>query len=870
MSGQVTRKIKQGPVQVDFEESALVVNYEVETVEVDDKGAVLEVLDRKPEMRRIKIKALSPDKNMAQLAADIVDKCKYIHPSRVEEIEQLLIRLRKHHMTAGAQSSAAASVPTSQQDDEPDRRRGGGNSKGRGENDDSENNRNRERERAPPKPKSDNLPPADMSELDDYLEMLYQVSGKTGREREESLRLQERGTAMILKLCRNVMNLEQLIQNSTVMGALTRVLQEEFKKSIDLTFNIVRIFLAFSNFAEMHSLMANYRIGVLTMKAIEFEVKRTELRDAERQEREKEFADELARAKESPSEYLGVTERIKKTREKEAQKQKIFVRKQDKLLFVSFYVLLNLAEDVNVERKMIKKNLIQMLLSMLHRNFEDLLILCVTFLKKLSMFEENKEIFKELNMVDVMSRFLSCSSQPLITIGLRFLFNLSFDKDMREQMLRSGYIPKLVQLLKTPSYRAKTLKLLYHLSVDDRCKSMVTYTEGVGILMGMIINFPQDFLAKELAALMINLSYNARICESMIANRGLNLLMDRFADKRDPLLMKIIRNISLWTFNQQQEQESPELSYKFRGLWSPHIKILVEIMLEEDNHDLIVEILGCLANMTVYDLPATSNWSKLLREYNLINYFSKFLVPGMAQNDVVLEIVILIGSIATDAPACSILAQGNLIPTLYQLMKDKTDDTEILLQSLNCFDKLLYTQASREVVMYNTRIFADIIESLTHRSAAVRAMAEKMSEFVLEHDRKPDGSVGQLGKQVIKRRFESYNKVWLANTQYEMSGSGGMMGYDDNGSDRLMSAQEQEYGMMSSMEYLNDKVQNSMMGGQDWRGDGKYGGTMSAGSYQHDVDDSDELSPMRGRGPGSFDEGDDRGWSSAGGGYGRK
>jgi hypothetical protein len=32
MSGQVTRKIKQGPVQVDFEESALVVNYEVETV----------------------------------------------------------------------------------------------------------------------------------------------------------------------------------------------------------------------------------------------------------------------------------------------------------------------------------------------------------------------------------------------------------------------------------------------------------------------------------------------------------------------------------------------------------------------------------------------------------------------------------------------------------------------------------------------------------------------------------------------------------------------------------------------------------------------------------------------------------------------
>jgi len=45
---------------------------------------------------------------------------------------------------------------------------------------------------------------------------------------------------MILKLCRDVMNLEQLIQNGTVMGALTRVLQEEFKKSVELSFNILR------------------------------------------------------------------------------------------------------------------------------------------------------------------------------------------------------------------------------------------------------------------------------------------------------------------------------------------------------------------------------------------------------------------------------------------------------------------------------------------------------------------------------------------------------------------------------------------------------------------------------------------------------
>ena len=62
--------------------------------------------------------------------------------------------------------------------------------------------------------------------------------------------------------------------------------------------------------------------------------------------------------------------------------------------------------------------------------------------------------------------------------------------------------------------------------------------------------------------------------------------------------------------------------------------------------------MGCLANMTVYDLPATSNWSKLIKEYSLMNFLAKLLVPGMVQNDLMLEIIMLIATMATD-PAVS-------------------------------------------------------------------------------------------------------------------------------------------------------------------------------------------------------------------------
>lgn len=72
------------------------------------------------------------------------------------------------------------------------------------------------------------------------------------------------------------------------------------------------------------------------------------------------------------------------------------------------------------------------------------------------------------------------------------------------------------------------------------------------MLMGMIVNFPQPMLTKELAAVMINLSHNAKNVEQMITNRGLNYLMDRLDNTKDPLLLKIIRNISAWTYNQQK------------------------------------------------------------------------------------------------------------------------------------------------------------------------------------------------------------------------------------------------------------------------------------------------------------------------------
>jgi len=199
---------------------------------------------------------------MAQIADEIVQKCKYIHPSRAEEVEQLIIKLRKYHQTNPPEATRESDVKRSESQiqnkvsSNNKQQRGGPidttNTGGRAANSymdergtgkDMEERRrgdDRARNGASSPAREDDLPPASLDEIDSYLDLMYQVTGKTEKEKEKGLEEQIRGTAMILKLCRDVMNLEQLIQNNTVMGALTRVFQEEYKKSVELTFNLLR------------------------------------------------------------------------------------------------------------------------------------------------------------------------------------------------------------------------------------------------------------------------------------------------------------------------------------------------------------------------------------------------------------------------------------------------------------------------------------------------------------------------------------------------------------------------------------------------------------------------------------------------------
>lgn len=90
------------------------------------------------------------------------------------------------------------------------------------------------------------------------------------------------------------------------------------------------------------------------------------------------------------------------------------IKKQEKVLFVAFHLLLNLAEDLQIERKMKNRGIIPLLISMMERNNPDLLFIVLNFLKKLSIFGDNKNEMKENGIVDKLNRFIPCNNQMLL------------------------------------------------------------------------------------------------------------------------------------------------------------------------------------------------------------------------------------------------------------------------------------------------------------------------------------------------------------------------------------------------------------------------------------------------------------------------
>merc|ERR1719379_1188826 len=107
--------------------------------------------------------------------------------------------------------------------------------------------------------------------MEQYSEQLY----------EENMDLKVQGAKCLLRLCTEARYLEFLADHETLLGVLSRELRENSKKSYELSTAIVCSFLCFSHFSQFHPVLMQHQCGDVTMRVVEYESKRYQVRRQE-------------------------------------------------------------------------------------------------------------------------------------------------------------------------------------------------------------------------------------------------------------------------------------------------------------------------------------------------------------------------------------------------------------------------------------------------------------------------------------------------------------------------------------------------------------------------------------------------------------
>lgn len=143
--------------------------------------------------------------------------------------------------------------------------------------------------------------------------------------------------------------------------------------SIEMCVYLQCFFYVLSNYQQFHEYLIQHKVGKSCVDILEYQIDRFDLRYSEYIELWKASGNKASQ----------------KT-DVELRKLNVLISKQDKLFFVTLNILINLSEDPTIEKKMRKNGIIKILIRMLERNDFHLLIISLLFLKKLSIFSENK------------------------------------------------------------------------------------------------------------------------------------------------------------------------------------------------------------------------------------------------------------------------------------------------------------------------------------------------------------------------------------------------------------------------------------------------------------------------------------------------
>ena len=295
--------------------------------------------------------------------------------------------------------------------------------------------------------------------------------------------------------------------------------------------------------------------------------------------------------------------------------------------------------------------------------------------------------------------------------------HVSFDAHQRDAIIASPLLTKAVGLVRKRMQLPIVLRLAYNLSSTEKGRKALGATDLPAIVRKHVLACAELELPAELAALAINLACDKAGAEALSDGGALDQLVDRLLQTQDAMLMKLLRNLCAHdACGRQMLRRAGELFALTRQVDTP---------------ELLVELLGCLGALPVDEL---ADVPQLVAGYELLDFAQRHMVPGFTDDDVLLEVIMLVGGLARNQTVATQIARTRLMAALYSLITEKQEDDEFVLQILYAFYQLLKADEPRVALLGQTQLVIYLLDLLLDKNAPILKMASLCLDIVSEND----------------------------------------------------------------------------------------------------------------------------------------
>lgn len=449
------------------------------------------------------------------------------------------------------------------------------------------------------KKKDEDFKTVNISNTEKYLELFY----------EEDYEKKIKGARAILYLSKDPNCMAELA-NEYVFNILSRTLKEHHKKNMELLIDLLAFFNGYSFYDTFHEELMGYGIGETCINIIEFQYSKYVIRK-----------EDLIKKHESKDNNFN----------NELNNFLFMIRKQDRILRLSLNILINLADNPKVEKKMVKKDIIVALQRNLNRSNVNLLVMILLFLKKLSIYNVNKDFMIENDIITKISYLFSLEHALILSLTLEIIYNLSFDLKFVNQILNNKeFFNKVVANFKIQNLRGLVLRILLNISKDQLSKPLFADTDCMYIIYELLIKFPENKIGLELAVLGLNLTSYPKNSDLISDKEKISNLLERAFKFDDCNVIKIVRNIVKFSENEDTND-----------IFESYIDEFINyIQNKPGNDEFTIELIEILSSIE-------TEWETKIEKFGLIEFIETNLESPVSQG-LLIKIIMFIANISAN------------------------------------------------------------------------------------------------------------------------------------------------------------------------------------------------------------------------------